>query len=373
MLKARSPWVPRQGTPPATGGWRKQRRPARGDVRPAGSSSSSGSVGGRLPPAAATATAASEQQPVASSGAPVRNNVVGSGNGTSSTNGNGAGPVPKAEQLQRPRIPPLPYWCSGVAVVGLPDGQTAFSFLTDSETAAARRSQLRPEARFGSGALKLAMLPAERAAGILDRWQAAATLRQTADLDTKPLLWQTYWSAHKGATTLAQQQRRRQAGKAAKGAPAAKGAARGPSAAAPAVVAAAAHQAQQPTVAAPSAPASSSGSGSGEDQAPAGPGPTPTGWRFPAAALAACTAVGALLRRAVGVGAWPLAAYRCLPVGFRRLFWRTWPPQVPCGRAGSEAACTRASALTGAAVLMLPRPAPAPRSGPATPAATWLP
>lgn len=53
---------------------------------------------------------------------------------------------------RQPCIPPLPYWCDGVAVVGLPDEQLVFCFQTPTQASATARRKLRPEARYGDAA-----------------------------------------------------------------------------------------------------------------------------------------------------------------------------------------------------------------------------
>ena len=75
-------------------------------------------------------------------------------------------------QPRQRRIPPLPYWCEAVAVVGLPHGQLVFCFLTSAQASAARR-QLQPEAAYGSAALPLAVVPDERVQALLDKWQVS--------------------------------------------------------------------------------------------------------------------------------------------------------------------------------------------------------
>ncbi|KAL4426701.1 hypothetical protein ABPG77_004757 [Micractinium sp. CCAP 211/92] len=97
-----------------------------------------------------------------------------------------------------PRIPPLPYWCDGVAVVGLPDDQLVFCFQTPTQASATARRQLRPEAPYGASAVKLAALSADKAQAILDKWQYAVAQREVASLAARPgMLWWKYGSAIK--------------------------------------------------------------------------------------------------------------------------------------------------------------------------------
>lgn len=345
------PWAHKQA-PAATQRWSETS--ARHPHRWSRSSASSGSGAGAPPAAAAAAPpSTNEQQPVASP----RPNGTASGNGA-----NGSATAATAKQQARmPRVPPLPYWCSSVAVVGLPDGAIAFSFLlTEGEAAEARRGLLRTE-RFGGGAVKLAVVSGDKAAALLDRWQAAATRGRLATLHARPPLWQTYDSAVKGMAHRARQQQRREHLEAAAAAAvqrrqqrrqeaadaASAAAARAPSpaaaaAGAPASAAEAEAAAREPaTVPAlesagseqlGSPPPSSGQQPEASIDAPwgsSGSGGAATGWQPLAAVLVACAAVAAVLRSAAA-GAWALllAAYRRLPVGFRRLFWGTWPPEV---------------------------------------------
>ncbi len=130
-----------------------------------------------------------------------RNGNGSSGGGSSdgspaagSSAGNGRG-----GRRREPCLPPLPFWVAGVSVVGLPDDQLVFSFLTPSETAAAARRQLRPEAPYGPSALKLATLQGDRVQAVLDRWQYAIAQRELASFDARPMLWWRYESALKSA------------------------------------------------------------------------------------------------------------------------------------------------------------------------------
>lgn len=94
-----------------------------------------------------------------------------------------------------PRIPPLPYWVGGVAVVGLPSDQLVFCFRSPAELAALKRQQLRPEACYGAGAARLALLLADQAQAVLDRWQRAASQRELDGLDARQLMWFQYEAA----------------------------------------------------------------------------------------------------------------------------------------------------------------------------------
>lgn len=111
-----------------------------------------------------TAAATSSQTPCSSA---ARSGGKGAANGSSNGSGNNAdGGGPVAAESRRsgsgggggrvtarlPRIPPLPYWCDGVAVVGLPGDELVFCFQTPTQASATARRQLRPEARYGASA-----------------------------------------------------------------------------------------------------------------------------------------------------------------------------------------------------------------------------
>lgn len=114
--------------------------------------------GSRLRSAAAT----SSQAP---SKGPVRKGEKSAGNGSSNGScNNGAGRASAESSssgvpARPPRIPPLPYWCDGVAVIGLPDNQLVFCFQTPTQASATARRQLRPEAPYGAQAGRLSEPP----------------------------------------------------------------------------------------------------------------------------------------------------------------------------------------------------------------------
>ncbi|KAL4458723.1 hypothetical protein ABPG75_013588 [Micractinium tetrahymenae] len=120
------------------------------------------------------------------------------GSGSSATDGGRRSESSSGVPTRMPRIPPLPYWCDGVAVVGLPDDQLVFCFQTPTQASATARRQLRPEARYGAGAVKLAALSADKAQTILDRWQYAAAQQELGSLGARPRMhWWRYESAVK--------------------------------------------------------------------------------------------------------------------------------------------------------------------------------